>query len=148
MLRSCKLPIKTCFSCVFSHVIGDFISAFCLFVFTGERMLKAKEGIQYSRGEDQSTSSLKRKFDEFCSLPKVPYEENPFFTCVERAGLFPVKSSIIHCNWLIHKKIEWKYHIFTEQRTDGLRNFDQFPKKEEKRKREKNRPVFKICAPA
>lgn len=51
-------------------------------------MLKAREGIQYSRGEAPSTDALKRKFDEFCSPTKdIPYEHNPFYTCVERAGV-------------------------------------------------------------
>lgn len=52
-------------------------------------MLKAREGIQYSRGEDRSIDALKEKFDEFCSVQKIPHEENPFFTCVKRAGWFP-----------------------------------------------------------
>ncbi|XP_061572767.1 cadherin-17 [Cololabis saira] len=51
----------------------------------GEEMLKAKEGIHYGRGEDGSIDALKGKFDEYCSVQKVPYEQNPFFTCVERA---------------------------------------------------------------
>ncbi|XP_041845193.1 cadherin-17 [Melanotaenia boesemani] len=53
----------------------------------GEKMLKSKQGIQYARGEDRSIDALKGKFDEYCSVPKVPYEENPFFTCVERAEI-------------------------------------------------------------
>nr|XP_054597154.1 cadherin-17 [Nothobranchius furzeri] len=53
----------------------------------GERMLKARAGIQYSRGEDRSIDALKTKFEEFCPVQKIPYEENPFFTCVERAEL-------------------------------------------------------------
>uniref|UniRef100_A0A673B2G8 Cadherin domain-containing protein n=1 Tax=Sphaeramia orbicularis TaxID=375764 RepID=A0A673B2G8_9TELE len=54
----------------------------------GQQMLKAREGIIYSRGEDQSIEALKSKFDQFCTPVKsIPYEENPFYTCVERAGL-------------------------------------------------------------
>ncbi|XP_041799119.1 cadherin-17 [Chelmon rostratus] len=53
----------------------------------GRQMLKAREGIQYSRGEARSIDTLKTKFDDFCSVQKVPYEENPFFTCVERAEM-------------------------------------------------------------
>ncbi|XP_037532231.1 cadherin-17 [Nematolebias whitei] len=53
----------------------------------GEELLKAREGIQYSRGEDRSIDALKEKFDEFCSVQKIPYEENPFFTCVKRAEM-------------------------------------------------------------
>ncbi|KAM4568312.1 cadherin-17 isoform 1-T3 [Fundulus diaphanus] len=50
----------------------------------GEEMLKARAGIQYARGEDQSIDSLKAKFNEYCPAQEIPYEENPFFTCVER----------------------------------------------------------------
>uniref|UniRef100_A0A8C6V1C4 Cadherin 17, LI cadherin (liver-intestine) n=1 Tax=Neogobius melanostomus TaxID=47308 RepID=A0A8C6V1C4_9GOBI len=54
----------------------------------GAQMLKAREGIRYSRGEDQSIEALKTKFDNFCSpVQSIPYEQNPFFTCVERAEL-------------------------------------------------------------
>ncbi|KAM4580822.1 cadherin-17 [Odontesthes bonariensis] len=53
----------------------------------GEQRLKAREGIQYGRGEDQSIDALKGKFDEYCSVQKVPYEQNPFFTCVQRAEI-------------------------------------------------------------
>ncbi|XP_076593748.1 cadherin-17 [Chaetodon auriga] len=53
----------------------------------GRQMLKAREGIQYGIGEDHSIDTLKAKFDNFCSVQKVPYEENPFFTCVERAEM-------------------------------------------------------------
>ncbi|KAG7476020.1 cadherin-17 [Solea senegalensis] len=51
----------------------------------GAKMLKARESIHYSRGEDRSLDALKTKFNEYCPGPKTPYEENPFFTCVERA---------------------------------------------------------------
>uniref|UniRef100_A0A8C6M0Z8 Cadherin 17, LI cadherin (liver-intestine) n=1 Tax=Nothobranchius furzeri TaxID=105023 RepID=A0A8C6M0Z8_NOTFU len=54
---------------------------------SSQRMLKARAGIQYSRGEDRSIDALKTKFEEFCPVQKIPYEENPFFTCVERAEL-------------------------------------------------------------
>ncbi|XP_072317062.1 cadherin-17 [Eucyclogobius newberryi] len=54
----------------------------------GAQNLKAREGIRYSRGEDQSLDALKTKFDQFCSpVQTVPYEENPFFTCVQRAEI-------------------------------------------------------------
>ncbi|XP_072250425.1 cadherin-17 [Leuresthes tenuis] len=53
----------------------------------GKQRLKAREGIQYGRGEDRSLDALKGKFDEYCSAQKVPYEQNPFFTCVERAEM-------------------------------------------------------------
>ncbi|CAL9705790.1 unnamed protein product [Knipowitschia caucasica] len=54
----------------------------------GAQLLKAREGIQYSRGEDQSLEALKTKFDHFCSpLQNIPYEQNPFFSCVERAEI-------------------------------------------------------------
>ncbi|XP_029360941.1 cadherin-17 [Echeneis naucrates] len=51
----------------------------------GEQMLKAREGIQYGRNEDQSIDALKAKFNDYCPGQHTPYEENPFFTCVERA---------------------------------------------------------------
>ncbi|KAM4601495.1 cadherin-17 [Polymixia lowei] len=54
----------------------------------GEKILKAREGIQFSRGEDPSPDILKRKFDEYCPATRdIPYELNPFYTCVERAEM-------------------------------------------------------------
>ncbi|XP_051813310.1 cadherin-17 [Acanthochromis polyacanthus] len=53
----------------------------------GQQMLKAREGILYSRGEHQSADVLKTKFSEFCPDSRVPYEDNPFYTCMERAEL-------------------------------------------------------------
>ncbi|XP_041648545.1 cadherin-17 [Cheilinus undulatus] len=53
----------------------------------GERALKAREGIHYGRGEDRSVDTLKAKFSEYCPAPRIPFEDNPFFTCVERAEL-------------------------------------------------------------
>ncbi|XP_019747743.1 cadherin-17 [Hippocampus comes] len=53
----------------------------------GERMLNARETIQYARGEDRSAESLRAKFNNYCPSPTVPNEENPFFTCVERAEM-------------------------------------------------------------
>lgn len=58
----------------------------CVFVI-GEKMLKAREAIMYGRGEDHSTDALQRKFEEFCPAQSVPYEHNPFYMCVERAGV-------------------------------------------------------------
>lgn len=51
----------------------------------GTQMLKAREGIQYGRGEDQSIDALRTKFNDYCPVQNTPFEENPFFTCVERA---------------------------------------------------------------
>ncbi|XP_034553892.1 cadherin-17 [Notolabrus celidotus] len=53
----------------------------------GELNLKAREGIHYGSGEDMSIEALKTKFSEYCPVQKLPYEDNPFFTCVERAEL-------------------------------------------------------------
>ncbi|XP_068426574.1 cadherin-17 [Clinocottus analis] len=53
----------------------------------GTQMLKAREGIQYGKGEDQSIDALRTKFNDYCPVPKIPFEENPFFTCVERAEM-------------------------------------------------------------
>ncbi|KAF3839785.1 hypothetical protein F7725_018502, partial [Dissostichus mawsoni] len=47
----------------------------------GEKMLKAREGIHYGRGEDRSSDALRTKFDDYCPVQNIPYEENPFFTC-------------------------------------------------------------------
>jgi len=52
----------------------------------GESMLEAKAGIQINRGEGLMSDALKRTFDEFCSpTHDIPYENNPFYTCVEKA---------------------------------------------------------------
>ncbi|KAM9310005.1 cadherin-17 [Pholidichthys leucotaenia] len=51
----------------------------------GQQMLKAREGIHYKKGQDQSIVSLRSMFDDYCPGKTVPYEENPFFTCVQRA---------------------------------------------------------------
>ncbi|KAK5922345.1 hypothetical protein CgunFtcFv8_019617 [Champsocephalus gunnari] len=53
----------------------------------GEKMLKAREGIHYGRGEDRSIDALRTKFEDYCPVQNIPYEENPFFTCVEKAEL-------------------------------------------------------------
>ncbi|KAM9805986.1 cadherin-17 isoform 1-T1 [Syngnathus typhle] len=53
----------------------------------GEHMLNAKETIQFARGEDRSADSLKAKFTDYCPSPTVPFDQNPFFTCVERAEM-------------------------------------------------------------
>ncbi|KAJ8288410.1 hypothetical protein COCON_G00010690 [Conger conger] len=55
----------------------------------GEEHLRAREGIQYGMEEDPegSVDHLKRKFDEYCpQSSNVPYELNPFYTCVERSA--------------------------------------------------------------
>ncbi|XP_060906554.1 cadherin-17 [Labrus mixtus] len=53
----------------------------------GETTLKAREGIHYGREEDRSIEALKEKFTEYCPVQKISFEDNPFFTCVERAEL-------------------------------------------------------------
>lgn len=54
----------------------------------GAQMLKAREGFMYGKGEDHSIEALKLKFDHFCSpVQTIPYEANPFFTCVEKAEI-------------------------------------------------------------
>ncbi|CAB1334669.1 unnamed protein product [Coregonus sp. 'balchen'] len=51
----------------------------------GERLLKAREGVVHSRGGD-FRDSLKKKFDEYCTpTDDIPYELNPFYSCVQRA---------------------------------------------------------------
>ncbi|KAG7470059.1 hypothetical protein MATL_G00135230 [Megalops atlanticus] len=54
----------------------------------GEQFLTAREGALYSNKEDQESNleHLKSKFNEYCTQPQdIPYELNPFFTCVERS---------------------------------------------------------------
>lgn len=53
----------------------------------GKQMLKAGEGIQYSNEEDWSTDMLKRKFDGYCPGRNIPYDKNPFYTCVEKSEM-------------------------------------------------------------
>uniref|UniRef100_H3C6G7 Cadherin domain-containing protein n=1 Tax=Tetraodon nigroviridis TaxID=99883 RepID=H3C6G7_TETNG len=53
----------------------------------GQQMLKAREGIRYSRGEEQTIETLRTKFNSYCPVQNIPYEQNPFYTCVERAEL-------------------------------------------------------------
>ncbi|XP_028281315.1 cadherin-17 [Parambassis ranga] len=53
----------------------------------GALTLRARGGIQYGRGEEHTVDALKKKFNDYCSAPKIPFEENPFFTCVERAEM-------------------------------------------------------------
>lgn len=61
----------------------------CMCPSSGQQQLKAREAIYYSTGEDQSIDALKTKFDDYCPGRNIPHEANPFFTCVERAGLYP-----------------------------------------------------------
>lgn len=51
-------------------------------------MIKARESILSRGGDDNDIDFLKRSFDTFCPVKTTPYEDNPFFSCVERAGLF------------------------------------------------------------
>ncbi|KAM3613653.1 uncharacterized protein V6R79_002931 [Siganus canaliculatus] len=53
----------------------------------GRKMLKSREGIQYNSGEERTSEVLKAKFNSYCPLQQVPYEQNPFYTCVERQEL-------------------------------------------------------------
>lgn len=54
----------------------------------GAVSLRARTGVIYNRGETRgNVDVLKRKFDEFCSSRnEISFEDNPFFTCVQRAG--------------------------------------------------------------
>lgn len=52
-------------------------------------MIKAREGIAFRRGEEEhDTEFLKKMFDGYCPTRTISYEENPFFTCMERAGVY------------------------------------------------------------
>lgn len=57
-------------------------------------MLKAREGIQFNRGEAKSIETLRTKFNSYCPVQNVPYDQNPFYTCVERAGRCPPPSRL------------------------------------------------------
>lgn len=61
---------------------------------SGQQMLKAREGIQYNTGEDGTMETLRTKFNSYCPVQNIPYEQNPFYTCVERAGLSPPPSKL------------------------------------------------------
>lgn len=51
-------------------------------------MIKAREGIAGRKGEEEHDGEfLRRMFDGYCPVKTISYEENPFFTCMERAGL-------------------------------------------------------------
>ncbi|XP_062278507.1 cadherin-17 [Scomber scombrus] len=53
----------------------------------GEKMLKARDAFQYGRGQDQSIDALKTRFNDYCPEQGIPFEENPFFTCVQRSEM-------------------------------------------------------------
>lgn len=72
-------------------------------------MLKAREGIRYARGEDQSLDALRIKFNDYCPVQNIPFEENPFFTCVERAGLYPVEQDQISSYKLRASNLQYTY---------------------------------------
>lgn len=63
-------------------------------------MLKAREGIHYNRDEDQTMEALRTKFDSFCPVHIIPYDQNPFYTCMERAGGSELKGGgqVAHLN--------------------------------------------------
>ncbi|KAG5271851.1 hypothetical protein AALO_G00184830 [Alosa alosa] len=52
----------------------------------GARLLKARAGLRYGRGEERgSREVLEKNFNHFCSpVHDIPYEQNPFFSCVLR----------------------------------------------------------------
>lgn len=59
-----------------------------VFYIIGARLIKAREGLALKKGEEEhDTEFLKKKFDGYCPVKTIAYEENPFFTCMERAGL-------------------------------------------------------------
>lgn len=64
----------------------------------GAALLRARTGVMYSRGETRgNVDVLKRKFDEFCSARnEMPFENNPFFTCVQHAGVTHIQTHTIH----------------------------------------------------
>ncbi|KAL2083939.1 hypothetical protein ACEWY4_019457 [Coilia grayii] len=52
----------------------------------GAKLLRARAGLMYSRGEQRgSHEAVERRFKDYCApVNDVPYEDNPFFTCVLR----------------------------------------------------------------
>uniref|UniRef100_A0A8C2I7V8 Cadherin 17, LI cadherin (liver-intestine) n=1 Tax=Cyprinus carpio TaxID=7962 RepID=A0A8C2I7V8_CYPCA len=53
----------------------------------GAEFLRARPSVTYSRGEVRgSPDVLKKKFEDYC-IPRnnIPLENNPFYTCIERA---------------------------------------------------------------
>ncbi|XP_059423900.1 cadherin-17-like [Carassius carassius] len=53
----------------------------------GAQFLRARPAVTYSRGEVRgSPDVLKKKFEDYC-VPRnnIPLENNPFYTCIERA---------------------------------------------------------------
>lgn len=89
---------------------------------SGQQMLKAREGIQYSRGEAQTIETLRTKFNSYCPVQNIPYEQNPFYTCVERAGLSPPPSSRVGCeqNYVNKKSKERMLAKVEEGESDTL----------------------------
>ncbi|MFT7816248.1 cadherin-17 [Arapaima gigas] len=61
----------------------------------GEKVLKAREGVMYAGVDPESDQhSLKQRFDEYCIQKNaIPYELNPFFTCVQQAEMRRVNPS-------------------------------------------------------
>ncbi|XP_029101859.1 cadherin-17 [Scleropages formosus] len=55
----------------------------------GAEHLRARQDVTYGRADDgNAEDSLKKKFDEYCvRRDAIPYELNPFFTCVERSEM-------------------------------------------------------------
>ncbi|XP_063054230.1 cadherin-17 [Engraulis encrasicolus] len=52
----------------------------------GSKVLKARDGLMYSQGEERgSREVVEKRFNDYCPVNNVPYEQNPFFTCVLRA---------------------------------------------------------------
>lgn len=59
-----------------------------VFYIIGARLIEARDGFTLRKGEEEHDAEyLKRMFDGFCPVKTHSYEENPFFTCMERAGL-------------------------------------------------------------
>lgn len=58
-----------------------------VFSIIGAKLIEAREGIVLRKGEEHDSEFLKQMFDGYCPVKTIPYEENPFFTCMERAGL-------------------------------------------------------------
>lgn len=60
-----------------------------VFYIIGAKLIEAREGIALRKGEvEHDPEFLKNMFDSYCPGRTISYEENPFFACMERAGLY------------------------------------------------------------
>lgn len=60
-----------------------------VFYIIGAEHIEAREGFTLRKGEEEPNEDyLKKMFDGYCPVKTISYEENPFYKCMERAGLY------------------------------------------------------------